>query len=295
MSIESIVDDYVLCLCKLDLPTFADCRRFAKKVFEAMGLQLRKVDVRFSSKQENKKYIRFRYTEENRALADRYPLTVIHSASFQYLKRNHDYFELFIDFNSIEHEGDIYKFQYDAVRIMRKNVEGGAESVRHLGKVMAEILDEVSSIKYLVADRMGEDRAVQWFIFGGGSPLRNWFENAVAHNISKSVYTHHQLPFLFFYNYFNCRWLPSRITSDMKDAISSTCGEYVEITFPRCFGKTLDEYALDPEWKRAYTFMESSGAIVFPESCKTSAKRDAEVDEVLARKAAERQPEVEAT
>jgi hypothetical protein len=259
----------------------AECCRFAEHVSSKLGFPLLKAHVSFSEQQDGKEYKRCKYTEENIALIERYPLSVVSSISFLH-KKKPDYFEMVLRFH-IKREPSLRGHMFDKLYLVSRRTEKRLLPLADKARMIAEALGEVAEINYLIADCMDEHKWVELFAMGMAMNKRTWFENAVAHSIGSSWKFHAMLPYLFYYNYFP--YILPEMNEHLKEQFSdvsvSVKGGHTELVFPRCYDRLLDEYEQLPEWRTAYDILERWGIIVFPEQWKEMAKHDAGIDEAV--------------
>jgi hypothetical protein len=250
--------DYVLSVSETyGLKTVKDYRAFAEKVASHFGRRL----IRFSAGARAGKKLFFgsskvrQYSAAKQTYFDEVKIADLARFGFSAtnIKRSAEA-NLFLDFN----------FHCDSSRPYIQLVLDSAEDkdVQRFDqtKRFLEILKEVSNVEFALADKMESEKWVPMFASGTGlANGRNDFENSVAYSISLSQYLHHTPPFLFAYNYIKMD--TSLLEPVPEQTIVKKDADYVTIIFPRCTGKTLDQYPALFEWRDIYEKLKANGII----------------------------------
>jgi len=168
----------------------------------------------------------------------------------------------------LSYHSEINKF-YTAVVFEKNNCD--METLVEQVDIFKRMMQKISTIKILAADRMDSDKDVYSFALGIGHEKRNEYANEIAYSISRCITTHRKLPYLFVYGYyekeiFDINNIPEHVDIEEQDG-------YVALTLPRCFGKELNRYPTFPEWKYFYDVLKASGELIVTDKLETMIER----------------------
>lgn len=238
----------------------------AERLFEIIGLQITKIDLRFKERQDGKEYKRFRYIEGMKETADVYPLSIISSMSFMH-KRKDVYSDIVINIINEPDHCEWLSASYDYFSFVIPSRNASVDEFCSMMKKLREALSEAAFVNYFIADRMKGEKNAGVFSAGIGYSDNSDFENRIAHSISKSKNLHYMLPYLFMYNYHYHKRLLAGAGFEIKfpEMKIIETNNYSEVLFPRCCGIDFENYGNLPEWSAVYKLFSRLGIVVFPE------------------------------
>jgi hypothetical protein len=250
--------DYYYCsVTESSLSSIKDCLLFADKISQTFKLDIANVSIDYEDK---KQHIKCKYNLNESQPFDGCVLSHcnrIHLSKYNRGGKYGDAYKLF--FTIVLFEG---KINYFCIAV--DSGDYSFESLRSRSDTIRNYFQEISDIEYFFSGVMENSKMVEFFISGIGlddkERSRSDLENLIAHNISKSFVVRHKMPFLFMHNYLKYDGNIKGLKND-KNIIFERHGEYIQISFPRCFDKTLDEFFMISEWLSAYKLLKKKEII----------------------------------
>jgi hypothetical protein len=247
--------DYNICVARAcRLKTVKDYREFAERAVEHYGYRL----IRFGARAREKLFFGYsktrQYSKAKSTYFDEVDLAELGGLDFDATNvKGSRLANLSLGFDFCHNASLLY------TTLVLDSADGGGAPRFAQTEAFIELMQGISGIEFVLADRMASEKWVDAFARGIGQGRRSDFENKVAYSISACISIHHKLPYLFAYNHI--RMTAATLGPVPRHAVVEERGGYVTVTFPRCFGKTLDQYPLLPEWLSVYRALKEGGIL----------------------------------
>ena len=238
---------------RCNIKSVKDLRLLSERIFQLLEYHIGEIAFRFGSV-----YKSVIYSNSKKEYFDAFNFDELSLAQFYLLPKGgklpYD-IKCSLDF-SRNKEGD---FSITCVFMPQEGDNTISETIAHCKGDILDILENSFTVRYFCMDKMENIKRPERFVYGIVSEdVRNNLENSIAHSIQLSHLIHHKLPFLFLYNYFNCK---KRIDSlESKRLVNKDDYSY-ELFFLENSQKEFEEYKDNPEWNMINEILTEQGIL----------------------------------